>query len=76
MIYKQWQLPNKRPTWLDELGAFFVCLIGIPVIIMLELMQKFKINKRDVALIAGYVFCCGLVLYVAWSLNTPLEHVR
>ena len=73
MIYKQWQMPSKRPTLLDEVGAAIVFLIGIPVIVM---MEKFKISKRDAALIAGYVLCCGLVLYMAWSLNTPLEHMR
>jgi len=72
VIYKQWQVPSKQPTWLDEIGAAIACLIGIPVVVMIE---KFKINKRDAALIAGYIFCCGLVLYMVWSLNTPLEHV-
>jgi uncharacterized membrane protein len=73
MIYKQWQPPSKRPNLIDEVGAAIACLIGIPVIVMIE---KFKINKRDAALITGYILCCGLVLYMAWSLNTPLEHMR
>jgi len=31
-------------------------------------MKNFKITKSDIVLLAGFIFCCVMVGYMAWSL--------
>lgn len=28
-----------------------------------------KLQKYDVALIAGFIFCCAVILYLSWSVS-------
>jgi energy-coupling factor transporter transmembrane protein EcfT len=39
-------------------------------------MKKFKIKKSDYVLLAGLIFCCVTILFLTYSLNMPMEHVR
>ena len=44
-------------------------IIFIPVMAIKCNWQNFKINKRAVALLTGYIFCCVTVLWLVWSIG-------
>ncbi len=39
-------------------------------------MKNFKITKQDKFLLAGFVASCVLLVFLSWSLNAPIEHLR
>lgn len=39
-------------------------------------MKNFKITERDRFLLAGFIASCILLVFLAWSLNTPIEYLR
>ena len=64
---------NNPKRWYDEILPFLILapalIIFIPVMAIKCNWQNFKINKRAVALLTGYIFCCVTVLWLVWSIG-------
>lgn len=35
---------------------------------------NFKLTQMEAVLLAGFIFCCVTVLWLAYSVNAPIEH--
>lgn len=64
---------NNPKRWYDEILAALVLvpalIIFIPYATFKYSKYNFKINKRDTALLMGYIFCCITVLWLVWSIG-------